>query len=414
MSSLIEGARAPLTALTEDERLFRDAVATFADEEVRPRVATMERQSALDPALIAKTFEMGLMGIEVPEAYGGADGTMMMVTLAVEEISKVDASAAILVDVQNTLALYPLRTYGTDQQKQRYLPNLTTSTVAAYALSEPAAGSDAFGLETRAEMRNGRWVLNGRKLWITNGGEADVFVLFANADPSAGYRGITAFIVERGFPGFRVGKKEDKLGIRASSTAELILDDCEVPVENVLGATGQGYKIAIDTLNGGRIGIGAQMVGIASGAGGDDGIREGAEAIREGDCRKSGGPVPIGAGGHRTRSSTSDGLQCLANARCWGGHRKGRSDGQASLVAGVRACDVAVRRTLWRVRVYEGLPRREVLSRCQDRNDLRRHLEHAAPHHRQGDPALGGCGAVAAGLSRSGPRANLRSGGAAA
>ncbi|MFN8583590.1 MAG: acyl-CoA dehydrogenase family protein [Gemmatimonadaceae bacterium] len=266
MSSLIEGARAPLTALTEDERLFRDAVATFADEEVRPRVATMERQSALDPALIAKTFEMGLMGIEVPEAYGGADGTMMMVTLAVEEISKVDASAAILVDVQNTLALYPLRTYGTDQQKQRYLPNLTTSTVAAYALSEPAAGSDAFGLETRAEMRNGRWVLNGRKLWITNGGEADVFVLFANADPSAGYRGITAFIVERGFPGFRVGKKEDKLGIRASSTAELILDDCEVPVENVLGATGQGYKIAIDTLNGGRIGIGAQMVGIASGA----------------------------------------------------------------------------------------------------------------------------------------------------
>ncbi|MFN8573996.1 MAG: acyl-CoA dehydrogenase [Gemmatimonadaceae bacterium] len=266
MSSLIDGAHAPLTILSEEERLFRDAVAAFAEEEVRPRVAEMERQSKLDAALISKTFEMGLMGIEVPDALGGAGGTMMMVTLAVEEISSVDASAAILVDVQNTLAIHPIRTYGTDEQKERYLPRLTSSTVAAYALSEPASGSDAFGLETRAERRGSGWVLNGRKMWITNGSEADVFVIFATVDPAAGYRGITAFLVERGFRGFRVGKKEDKLGIRASSTAELLLDDCEVPNENVLGPVGQGYKIAIDTLNGGRIGIGAQMIGVARGA----------------------------------------------------------------------------------------------------------------------------------------------------
>lgn len=266
MSSLLDGAHAPLTVLSEEERLFRDAVDAFAAEEVRPRVAEMERQSRLDPALIAKTFEMGLMGIEVPESYGGAGGTMMMVTLAVEAISKVDASAAILVDVQNTLAIHPIRSYGTEEQRQRFLPRLTSATIAAYALSEPASGSDAFGLETRAERRGSGWVLNGRKMWITNGGEADIFVIFANVDPSAGYRGITAFLVERGFKGFRVGKKEDKMGIRASSTAELLLDDCEVPNDNVLGAVGHGYKIAIDTLNGGRIGIGAQMIGVAAGA----------------------------------------------------------------------------------------------------------------------------------------------------
>lgn len=191
---------------------------------------------------------------------------MMMVTLAVEEISKIDASSAIIVDVQNTLAIYPILRHGNDEQRQRYLPRLTSSAVGAYALSEPGSGSDAFGLETRAEQRGDRWVLNGRKMWITNGNEAELFVLFANVNPAAGYRGITAFIVERGCSGFRVGKKEDKLGIRASSTAELLLDDCEVPNENVLGPVGQGYKIAIDTLNGGRIGIGAQMIGVASGA----------------------------------------------------------------------------------------------------------------------------------------------------
>jgi alkylation response protein AidB-like acyl-CoA dehydrogenase len=257
---------APLTRLSEDEALFRDAVAAFADDEVRPRVQAMERDAKMDRALIDKCFELGLMGIEVEETYGGAGGSLAMVAIAVEEISKVDASAAILVDVQNTLVNYPIQTYATNAQKARYLAPLTSGTVGAYALSEAGSGSDAFGLATRAEQREGRWVLNGRKMWITNGAEAEVYVVFANVNPPAGYKGITAFIVERGFPGFAVGRKEDKLGIRASSTVELILDNCEVPGENVLGTAGQGYKIAIDTLNGGRIGIGAQMIGVAGGA----------------------------------------------------------------------------------------------------------------------------------------------------
>jgi alkylation response protein AidB-like acyl-CoA dehydrogenase len=226
----------------------------------------MEKEGKIDPGLLPKYFELGLMGIEVPEEYGGAGGNLFMVTLAVEEISKVDAAAAIVCDVQNTLVNYPIVKYGSTDQKSRYLPLLTGETVGAYALSESGSGSDAFGLAARAEKRGDRWFLNGQKLWITNGAEAGVFVVFANADPSAGYRGITAFIVERDFKGLKVGKKEDKLGIRASSTVELLLDDCEVPEENVLGPVGQGYKIAINTLNGGRIGIGAQMIGIAQGA----------------------------------------------------------------------------------------------------------------------------------------------------
>ncbi len=258
--------RPPLTLLSEEEMAFRDAVAAFAEEEVRPRVESMERAAKLDATLIPKCFEMGLMGIEVPEAHGGAGGSLMMVTLAVEEISKIDASSAILVDVQNTLVNYPLARYGNDDQKQRYLGDLTSSKVGAYALSEAGSGSDAFALETRATKKGDRWILDGRKLWITNGAEAEVFIVFANVDPAAGYKGITAFIVERGYPGFTVGRKEDKLGIRASSTTELILDGCEVPGENVLGPVGQGYKIAIETLNEGRIGIGAQMIGIAQGA----------------------------------------------------------------------------------------------------------------------------------------------------
>jgi alkylation response protein AidB-like acyl-CoA dehydrogenase len=257
---------APLTALSDDETLFRDAVAGFADEEVRPRVQQMERDGKLDPTLIKKFFEMGLMGIEVAEQYGGSGGSLLMVAVAVEEISKIDPSAAILVDVQNTLANYPIRTYGSDHIKSTYLPQLTSETVGAYALSETSSGSDAFGMQARAEQRGDRWILNGRKMWITNGAEAQIYVVFANANPSAGYKGITAFVVERGFKGFAVGKKEDKLGIRASSTTELILDDVEVPNANVLGPVGQGYKIAIETLNEGRVGIGAQMVGVAAGA----------------------------------------------------------------------------------------------------------------------------------------------------
>jgi butyryl-CoA dehydrogenase len=256
----------PLTVLSDEETAFRDAVAEFANGEVRPRVAAMERAARLDPELIPKYFELGLMGIQVPERYGGADGSLMMTALAVEEISKVDAAAAIIVDVQNTLVTFPLVTYATDAQRERYLPRLCANSVGAYALSEAGSGSDAFGLATRAEQRGGKWILTGRKAFITNGAEAAVFLVFANVDPHKGYKGITAFIVEREFPGFTVGKKEDKLGIRASSTTELILDGVEVPAENVLGAVGQGYKIAIETLNDGRIGIGAQMLGNAQGA----------------------------------------------------------------------------------------------------------------------------------------------------
>ena len=257
---------APLTVLSDDEEMFRDAVAGFANDDVRPRVQQMEREGKLDPGLIAKFFDMGLMGIEVPEEYGGAAGSLIMVAIGVEEISKVDPAAAILMDVQNTLANYPIRTYGSDHVKSTYLPQLTSDKVGAYALSEPSSGSDAFGMQARAAKRGDGWILNGRKMWITNGAEAQIYVVFANANPSAGYKGITAFVVERGFKGFSVGKKEDKLGIRASSTTELILDDVEVPDCNVLGPVGQGYKIAIETMNEGRIGIGAQMIGVAAGA----------------------------------------------------------------------------------------------------------------------------------------------------
>lgn len=266
MTASTEPARPPLTLLSDEETAFRDAVAAFAADEVKPRVSAMERAGQIDPTLTARYFEMGLMGIEVPEEYGGAGGSATMVVIAVEELSRVDASAAIVADVQNTLVNYPLNRYGSEALKTRYLPRLTSDTVGAYALSEPGSGSDAFALSTRAERRGDRWVLTGRKMWITNGAEAGIFVVFANADPSAGYRGITAFVVERTFAGFAVGRKEEKLGIRASSTTELILDGVEVPAENVLGPVGQGYKIAIETLNEGRVGIGAQMIGVAQGA----------------------------------------------------------------------------------------------------------------------------------------------------
>jgi alkylation response protein AidB-like acyl-CoA dehydrogenase len=266
MSEELSTARPPLTQLSEEEAAFRDAVASFADDEVRPRVKQMEDAGKLDKSLIKACFELGLMGIEVPETLGGSAGSLLMVAIAVEEISKIDASSAILVDVQNTLVNYPINRYGSDLIKSTYLPRLTSDTVGAYALSEPGSGSDAFGMSARAEQRGDGWVLNGRKMWITNGAEAEVFVVFANANPSAGYKGITAFIVERDFPGFSVGKKEDKLGIRASSTTELILENVPVPSKNVLGPVGQGYKIAIETLNEGRIGIGAQMIGVAQGA----------------------------------------------------------------------------------------------------------------------------------------------------
>src|SRR5881394_927872 len=250
----------PLTTLSEEEELFRRTVRDFAERTVRPRVAAMERAAALDPALLTQCFELGLMGIEIPETHGGAGGSTLMTVLAV------DASLAIFVDVQNTLVNTLLMKWASDDIRSRYLPRLATDLLGAYALSEPESGSDAFGLQTRATRAGDKWILEGRKLWITNGAEAGLFIIFANADFSQGYKGITAFAVERGFKGFSVGKKEDKLGIRASSTCELILDGCEVPAANLVGQVGMGYKVAIETLNTGRIGIGAQMVGVARGA----------------------------------------------------------------------------------------------------------------------------------------------------
>ncbi len=258
--------RAPLTMFSEEEELFRAAVADLAESEVRPRVRAMEDAGKIDPALTAKFVELGLMGIELPDEFGGAGGSLMMVAIAVEELSKVDASAAIQVDVQNTLVNYPLYRYGNAEQRARILPRMTSGTIGAYALSEPGSGSDAFGLATRAEKTEGGWTLNGSKAWITNGGEADVFVVFANTRPDMGYKGITAFIVERGAAGFTVGKKEHKLGICASSTTSLHFENTFVSDANVLGEVGVGYKIAIETLNEGRIGIGAQMIGVAQGA----------------------------------------------------------------------------------------------------------------------------------------------------
>ena len=266
MSTVAEHARPPLTIFSDDELAFRDAVAAFAAEEVTPRVQAMERAGRIDPTLIRQYFDMGLMGIEVAEEHGGAAGSCTMVAIAVEEISRIDAAAAIMVDVQNTLVNYPIARYGSEALKAKYLPRLTRDTIGAYALSEPGSGSDAFAMTTRATAKGDGWVLNGRKMWITNGAEAGIFVVFATVDPGKGYKGITAFVVEREFAGFSVGKKEDKLGIRASSTTELIFDNVEVPGENVLGPVGQGYKVAIETLNEGRIGIGAQMIGVAQGA----------------------------------------------------------------------------------------------------------------------------------------------------
>jgi alkylation response protein AidB-like acyl-CoA dehydrogenase len=256
----------PLTTLSEDEQMFRESVREFAEGEIRKRVEEMDEQAHLDEALLKQCFELGLMGIETPEEFGGAGGSFFQAILAVEELSRVDASVGVLVDVQNTLVNNALIRWGNADQKKKYLAQLASEKVGAYALSEAASGSDAFAMQTRAVDNGDHFVVNGQKLWITNGKEAEIFVLFANANPEAGYRGITAFIVEKGFAGFTVGKKENKLGIRASSTTELILEDCRVPKENVLGEVGKGYKTSIETLNEGRIGIGAQMIGIARGA----------------------------------------------------------------------------------------------------------------------------------------------------
>jgi alkylation response protein AidB-like acyl-CoA dehydrogenase len=259
-------ARLALTRLAEDEVIFRDSVYEFADREIRPLVREMDEHAKIPRSLIDQMFELGIMGIEIPESYGGAGASFFHAVLAVEALSRVDPSIGVLVDVQNTLVINAFVRWGNSDIKQRYLPKLAAGTVGAYCLSEAGSGSDAFALQTRAADTGDGYVINGRKLWITNGNEADVFLVFANINPEAGYRGITAFIVERGAKGFTVGKKEDKLGIRASSTCELLFEDCLVSKDRILGEAGKGYKVAIETLNEGRIGIGAQMIGLAQGA----------------------------------------------------------------------------------------------------------------------------------------------------
>lgn len=255
-----------LTVLSEEEELFRQTVREFAEAEVRPHVREMDDAGQFRPDIIQKFFELGLMGVEVPEQWGGSGASFFLATIAIEELARIDASAAIYVDVHNTLVNNCLLRWATEEQKARLFPRMTTGLLGAFALSEPGSGSDAFALQTRAVRHEGHWELTGRKFWITNGAEAGVFIVFANADPSKGYKGITGFLIERDFPGFAVGKKENKLGIRASSTCELILESCQVPETNVLGPVGLGYKISIETLNEGRIGIGAQMIGVAQGA----------------------------------------------------------------------------------------------------------------------------------------------------
>lgn len=259
-------AATPLTTLSEDETMFRDVVRDFAETEVRPRVETMEANAEYDKELIPKFTELGLLGIDVGEEYGGAGGTSFMTMLAVEELAAVDASASVLVDVHNTLVNTPFLDWASEDLKKKYLPRLCAGEVGAYSLSEAGSGSDAFSLACRAEKDGDDWVLTGTKLWVTNGAEAEIFIVFATVDPSKAHKGITAFVIERGTAGFTVGKKENKLGIRASSTTELVLENCRVSGENVLGKVGKGYKVAIETLNVGRIGIGAQMVGVARGA----------------------------------------------------------------------------------------------------------------------------------------------------
>jgi len=261
-----ETAAPALTTLSEDERLFRDSVYEFASREIRPLVREMDEHAKIQPALIEKLFDLGVMGIEIPDALGGGGASFFHSVLAVEALSRVDPSIGVLVDVQNTLVINALLRWGSDDLKRRYLPKMAANTIGAYALSEAGSGSDAFAMSTRAAERDGDWVISGLRLWITNGNEAGLFIVFANVNPEAGYRGITAFIVERGTTGFTVGRKEDKLGIRASSTCELLFEDCRVARSNVLGEIGKGYKTAIETLNEGRIGIGAQMLGLAEGA----------------------------------------------------------------------------------------------------------------------------------------------------
>ena len=365
----------PLTVLAEDEIIFRDSVRQFADARVRPLVREMDEHAKIPRSLVDQLFELGVMGIEVPETYGGAGGRFFHSVLAVEEFSRVDPSIGVLVDVQNTLVINALLRWGNDDVKRRYLPKLASSVVGGYALSEAGSGSDAFALTTRAREDGDGYVLTGRKLWITNGNEADLFIVFATLNPDAGYKGITAFLVERGASGFTVGKKEDKLGIRASSTCELIFEDCRVPRANVLGELGKGYKVAIETLNEGRIGIGAQMVGLAEGAL-DHTIAYTKERKQFGKAIAEFQAVqhPARESRCRRRSGEADGLQRRTPPRCRPSIPSGSGDLQDPVVGGRRARLVARREPVRRERLRQGIPGRETVPRREDRADLRRHV----------------------------------------
>ena len=373
-----------LTVLSEDEAIFRDAVREFAEGEIRPRVQPMEEARCHDETLIKNLFEMGLMGVNVPETYGGTGGTFFQAVLAVEEVSRIDPSVGVLVDVQNTLFNGAICRWGTDAQKQAFLTRTASDTVGAYALSEAGSGSDAFGLACRAEQQGDHWVLEGHKLWITSAAEAGLFVVFATLDSDKGYKGITAFVVDRDDPGFSVGKRESKLGIRASSTCELLLDQCRVPADRVLGEVGQGYKIAIETLNEGRIGIGAQMIGVARAAL-EAATNYSKEREQFGKRISEFQAVQHQLAHCATQLEAARLLVYNASRLCDAGQPFIKEAAMAKLYSSdaaefiTSAADRAVRR----LRLHHRIPRGETLPRREDRKDLRGHVVHAAQHDRQ-------------------------------
>ena len=379
-----------LTMLSEEEELFRSTIREFTEREVAPHVHEMDEAGIFRPELIRRFFEQGLMAIEIPEQFGGAEAGIFLSVLAIEEMSRIDPAAAIYVDVHNTLVNNCVLRWANEEQRQRYLPRLASDLLGAYALSEPNSGSDAFALQCRAEQQDGKWVLNGQKMWITNGAEAEFFIVFATVDPVAGYKGITAFLVERDFPGFSVGKKEDKMGIRASSTTELILDSCQVPAENVLGPGRPGLQGGHRNAQRGahRHRRADDRRGAGRAASGDR-VRQGAPAVRKGDRRISGRPVPARAGARpNSRRRVSWSITRLAS-RTPARHSRQQA-AMAKLFASQvgRAGDLGSPGAVRRVRLHQGIPGREVLPGRQDRRHLRGHPQHAAADHRQADAAV--------------------------
>ena len=362
----------PVTTFTEEEEMFRSAILEFAEEQIKPHVMEMDQKAEFRKDLLSQFFDLGLMGIEIPEEYGGTGSTFFTSILAIEAMAQVDASAAIFVDVQNTLVNNAFLRYGNEEIKRKYLPRLATDTVGSYCLSEASSGSDAFALKTRAEDKGSHWLLNGSKMWITNAAEADVFLVFANVDPEKGYKGITAFVVERDFEGLSIGKKEDKLGIRASSTAEVIMQNCVVPKENVIGEIGKGYKYAIETLNEGRIGIGAQMLGVMQGS-----LNAGMQYVKE---RVQFGQEIAKFQGVQFQIAEAATLMEASRRLVYNAARM-KDAGEdflveaamAKLFSSVNAEKVTslVVELFWWIRIYQRISSREILPGCQNRADLR-------------------------------------------